>query len=330
LVAIDTKSPETGFTDLNDLRNRFETFVGLSEKTPSIENGFARIGASAFEKLHPMRLGQMIASNNRQMRSRFEGNGDLGERWKEALTLNKSGRVMPTVETPTVPQLRSYHVTNTLKRLLFQVSGAAGLALTVVIDDHFQSARAVALVAAIAILVAMLFKLPQTISALRILLRHLPIDGSVRQIGLAVCDALCKTGLIQTELQHLNVNVTQTVNGTFFLTLQGATFYESSLFSDCLAEILAPIENPRYLVVRSGEVYGLMRDDFHSVPMKLAAKKELAEIFHGSWCKYIGPGELIYTRTAKGREKLIKARFRAFSSTFGRKIKRQDRWQSDS
>ncbi len=97
--------------------------------------------------------------------------------------------------------------------------------------------------------------------------------------------------------------------------------YESSLLSDCLAEILAPIENPHYLVVREGKLFGIHRDDYHTVPPKLAVKKDLAQMFYKSWCKYVGPTEPIYTRTEEGRKRRLKATMKAFSSTFKQQVK---------
>ncbi len=45
------------------------------------------------------------------------------------------------------------------------------------------------------------------------------------------------------------------------------------------------------------------------------------------WCKYMGPTEMIYTRNDEGRERLVKAKMRAFSAVFASQVKRQDRWQ---
>lgn len=67
--------------------------------------------------------------------------------------------------------------------------------------------------------------------------------------------------------------------------------------------------------------------DFHAVPLKIGVKKKNAEIFKKYWNRYVGPTNLIYTRTDEGRSALIKARIRAFSDTFAEKVKRQDMWK---
>lgn len=327
LVAIDSKSQYSGWSDYYDLRNRFETFVGLSEKQPRIESGFERINATAFNAINGLMPSHSVPANNKMMRRRFEKITTVGQRWREALTLDEAARVVPSVETPSIPSIRRYHIKNTLKYLLFQLGGTLGLVATYVLQSQTHTTSNLLLVLSLALLGAMIYKLPQTIKTISILMKHLPVEGALKQIGLALCESLCQAGLIETSIRRMNVNIIESYDGSFYVSLTGSTFYESSLFSDCFAELLAPIDNPRYLIAREGELFGLKRDDYHAVPLKLAVKKELAQMFFKSWCKYVGPTELIYTRTTEGRKRLVKARMKAFSSTFKRDVKRQDRWQ---
>jgi len=328
LVAVDEKSFYSGWSDFFDLRKRFNTFVGLSEKVLTIESGFERMNSSVFKQLQNPATMPRIKANNRQMKSRYAKFQDLSARWQAALTLDESARVVPSVNTETVPSIKTYHVKNTLKYLLGQIAAAIFIGINIVLQAHVGYPPVLMLLLLLAVVGGMLYKLPQTIAAVRILLKHLPPDGSLKQIGLALAESLCSAGLIETSFRRMKVNVTKGYDGTYYLALWGSTFYESSLFADCLAEILAPIESPRYLVIREGEIYGMKRDDYHAIPLKLAIKKELATLFYKSWCKYVGPSELIYTRTEEGRARLIKARMKAYSSVFSREVKRQDRWQS--
>ena len=174
---------------------------------------------------------------------------------------------------------------------------------------------------------ALLYMLPQTIQAIKTVFRFLPVDGSLKQIGLALAEALCEAGFIETPFERMKVNVVELADGTFYLSLAGSTFYESSLFADSVAEILAPIESPRYLVVREGTFINRNRVDYHAVPSIFGVKKETAAVFHDAWRKYVSPTDLLYTRSADGRKKLLKAKMKAFSSAFSNEIKRQDKWQ---
>jgi superfamily II DNA or RNA helicase len=327
LVAIDTTSP-SGLNDYRQLRARFETFVGLAELRDTIESGFERLGASRLERvMQPLRPEGAVAANNAQMTQRIAELDTVGERWRRALTVAGAARVLPSVVTPKVETIRRFHVIHTLKYVLGQIAALA-LAFVGIVTGHARNLGTLLVLLLLAAVAAALYLLPKTIQAVRILLRHLPVDGSVHAIGMALCESLCQTGLVATPHRQLRVRTIAAGDGSVHVALAGGTFYESSLFADCMAEILGPIDNPRYLVVRSGTIYGMARDDYHAVPLPLAVRKEHALTFHRAWTAHVGPSEMIYTRDAAGRSRLLRARAFAFSTAFASQVKRQDRWEA--
>lgn len=211
--------------------------------------------------------------------------------------------------------------------MLAQIGFALILAIFTYLHLNAHAGERPFLIFAILISAALLYKLPKTLAVIKVLFRHLPVDGSLKRVAIALAEALSETGFIETSHRVMKVGVVKSTEGQFHAYLKGCTFHESSLFADCLTEILAPIDNPRYLVVREGQFLGSRRDDYHAVPMKLGANKEFAQIFYRSWSKNVSASELIYTRTPEGRKRLLKAKMRAFSSNFDNEVKRQDRWQ---
>jgi len=325
LVAIDRES-HSGFRDYNNLVDRFETFVGLSEKQPIIESGFGRVISKALSSYGRVDFESMLSRvNNWEMLRRYRKHNKLGKRWDRALTVQGSARVIPSIRTETVKGLKEFHFKHSMSHLIVQLAVAL-LSIVGFTFYFFKFPEVAILILAIGFAGVLLYRLPTTFRILKSLFAHLPPDGSLKQIGTALVHSLCQTGLIKTSFRRIKVNTDEAKDGTFFVGIAGCTFYESSLFADCINEILAPIENPRYIVVREGKVYGLKRDDYHAVPMKLGSKKENAQIFYQSWARYVGPSELIYTRTTEGRKLLGKARMKAFSSMFKNKLKRLDRW----
>lgn len=328
LVAIN---PETysGWGDLYGLWRRFDTFVGLSEKELIIESGFERMNLKNLKpKFDIKQSGRLLADdNNSEMQDRLRRLTSIKQRWEQALILDHAARVVPGVKTARVPRLRGLVLKHSFAYLLTQVAMAV---LATVIGYWYTTAPTSdrpLLFFAVAIAIALLYKLPKTWSLIKIVFRHLPVDGSIRRIGIALSEALCTTGFIETSARRIKVQVHKSGDGQFFVSLTGSTFYESSLFADCLSEILAPIDNPRYLILREGTFLGTQRDDYHAVPIKLATKKEFARVFYKSWCKNVSLSELIYTRTPEGRKRLLKAKMRSFSSNFHNEVKRQDQWQ---
>ncbi|TQV72091.1 DEAD/DEAH box helicase [Aliikangiella marina] len=326
LVAIDTQSP-CGLSDYYDLKKRFETFVGLSEKKPTIESGFARLNTTGLNNLVQINSARYAERNNNwQMIWRFRNRKKIASRWQDALTIDENARVLPSVKAPNTNKIQFYHFKNSFHKLWWQLVLVIGILLETVAFGLISD-QSIYWTLTLGIIALVSFKLPTTIKAVKGLIWHSPVDGSLKQIGKALCAALCQTGQIQTSFRRLKVNSVRADDGSFYLGLIGATFYESSLFADCLNEILSPIDNPRYIIIRESGFLGFQKDDYHAVPMKLATKKELAQTFYLAWCKYVCPTELIYTRSPQGRQHLIKAKMRAFSSLFSEEVKRQDRWQ---
>lgn len=326
LVAINALS-DTGWSDYHSLRKRFETFVGLSEKDLTIENGFERMHITSAFSMNAQNEAAFIASINRRMIRRFRKLDEVGERWRRALTIDESARIIPSVKTNKVPVLRGLLLKQSLKYLLIQFTGVFFVIFTGIANLHARSISQLLLFLILGVVAGLIYTLPKTLSILKIVFRYLPVDGALKQIGKALLDALCQAGLIETSIRQLRLNVASMADGSFYISLSGCTFYESALFSDCLNEILSPIDNPRYLILREGRFLGTFREDYHAVPMKFSVKKELAQLFYKSWQKNVCLSELIYTRTEDGRKRLLKAKMKAFSSTFNDEVKRLDRWQ---
>lgn len=322
LFAVDAMS-YAGWSDYLNLRKRFETFVGLSEKELTIESGFERMNATSIESYHRY----SATGNNRQMLRRYRKLDRISKRWNEALSLDETARVIPSVRTSKTPDLRGLLLKHSFSYLLTQLVVTLSGIIAAIIYSSPMFDSLLPLFLLIGIVGGLIYTLPKTISIIKIIFLYLPVDGVLKQIAKALIEALCQAGFIETSIRKMKVNIDKLPDGSFYLSLAGCSFYESSLFADCLAEILSPIDNPRYLVLREGKIYGYSREDYHAVPIKFAAKKEFAQIFYKSWQKNVSLSELIYTRTEEGRKRLLKAKIKSFSSTFKDEVKRQDRWR---
>ncbi len=279
LVAINIKS-SLGWSDLYNLEKRFETFVGLSEKELTIESGFERMKATSIQTRNIYSETAPITGNNRQMLRRYRRLNEIPQRWHQALTLNDTARVTPSIKTNKIPELRGLLLKHSLSYLLIQLTAIIGVTITCVINSHPRSISQLLIFMLVGIVGVLIYKLPKTISIIKIVFLYLPVDGALKQIAKSLVEALCRAGFIKTPIRKMKVNVTRLQDGTFHLSLSGGSVYESSLFADCLSEILSPIDNPRYLVLREGKFLGKSREDYHAVPIKFAVKKDFAQIFY--------------------------------------------------
>ncbi len=320
IVAIDLKTP-TGRADYDELARRFQTFVGLAEQRPVIEANLERLALPALSKP------ESIAVLNQQSAERMQRSGEVGKRWATAIEKADDGRVFPCVVAEPALSLKRLLFRNTLKYLIYSAFSTWLMVTSAIAQSaRADSMRALLLLCSVAGLLGLVFAGPQLVRAAFLWLRCLPVDGSLRQIGWALRDAMLDCDLLKTNRRRLDVRSTELAEGRFSLSLVGGTYFESNLFADALDEVLGPIENPRYLLTRDSAKGLLPRRDYHAVPRVLATDKEKATTFQLHWRRRLGPAELIYTRSEQGRRQLLKARSRSFSGAFQARSRRLDRW----
>lgn len=320
-----------GLLDLRELDFRFKTFVGLDVARDVIENSLARLHLPCFErKLDPVTGVELIRFDEQWFRNpdslgrmnelmvrRLHGLHGIQREWQDAIDKGTAGRVVPSVKTSAPPRLAPYHLRLTLRYFLLV---AAIAFFTVAVFAAYIPRGALIILG-----IAALYALPKFLRAAYLAYRHLPIDGSLQQIGLALRDTLCALRLIDSPSSRIAVE-SQSVGGSAYINIAGGTFRDQALFSDCIREILSPIENPRYLIVREGTSLGMRRKDYHAVPTCLGVKKEFAELLLQAWSRRVGPAQLIYTRSPEQRGVLLQARARAFSNAAARSAERIERW----
>jgi superfamily II DNA or RNA helicase len=324
LLAADPGTP-SGRTDLAQLEAKFASFAGLHARRPVIENGLSRLAMGALEE--PPDLARWNAESAR----RAADLGSLGPRWQAAVELGTQRRVIGAVDAAPPPRQRSFVFGHTLRCLLYSAFAGFLAGAEPVIrhlrPEHLADRTRLYAILAVAGTLGLIFSLPKLVKCAWIAVRHVPADGSLRQIGWALLDALHGVGALTTARHQLDLRCREVEPGRFSLSLAGGTFYESSLYADSLAAVLGPIDNPRYVISR-GDLWPwpTRRRDYHAVPPLLSGKKEAAELFHRHWRRRVGPGELIFTRNPEGRKALLRARVRALSAAFASPAQRRDRW----
>jgi hypothetical protein len=169
--------------------------------------------------------------------------------------------------------------------------------------------------------------LPYGLKAVWLFLKHGPIESSMKQIGKALLDTLAHIGAIKTKTSTMEVDTDKDARGHVFCSLEGGTSYENSLYLDAFQEILDPIANPKYLIMRKSLFAGIFRKDYHAVPKVIGAKQPFAEYFAKMWKKHVGPTQLVDTRTVEGRKLLLKAHENSLSSNFQLRSERVSCWK---
>ena len=154
---------------------------------------------------------------------------------------------------------------------------------------------------------------------------ELPLDSFLADFGRAVAEAYRSTGVAPMSPDQVRVRLNE--SGTYDVVLDSRDREMVDEFARSYRELFEPIVDQRYLVRReeaaiSGTFYAPIwyvfraafrvarRGDvaYHAVPTAFARRRDLADAFAAAWKRWVGGGDLVYTRSAAGMEILMRER----------------------
>lgn len=308
---------DTITSDIDLLIRRFRSFDGISNGDPSrIRNGLDRLHLGAAESLEAQNRATLDLARDRAQTAR---------RWAQALGgATRRGRLRDTASPSHAPRGLAWF--DTLQWLAASAvsSGAFAAANELQNSGSLQSLAMLGMAASGAATLAMA---PKLLKAAWLALRNGSLEASLHQVTRAVLDALDQAGLLPgDDASQVRVDVVRTLGGRIDLSLSGLQRPNERLVLEAVAELLGPVQNPRYLLVRRSRIWLRTRSDYHAVPAVLAARKDHAELFHRCWQDRVGSSRLVFTRTPEGRLLLLRGRARAFAAGFQRRVERRSEW----
>lgn len=301
---------EDGGKDLEKLQRRFEAFSGVSlSGTTYIENGLERLQIP-----NNFTSEQNLQTLNDPMLRIAAQRNELKDRWFDAIS--KGSVLIREVKLPyfdKVPfqEAKRLRWGSASKYLFFEVVVGAALFFPEFLAKHLATLFTQGVFQFLYVFLAGIFVslAPKTYKALKLYLLFGNTYKKTKKIGSVLLQVMYRTGKVNTPIDTISVQTEQQLNGTFVCYLKGASNAESSLFVNLLAEILAPVENPRYLLVYRHWIkrhWGLR--NYYVVPMQFGKRKEDAHLFHKCWKSHVDSSKLLYTRSIAGRKELLKAR----------------------
>lgn len=321
LVCVETGALGPG-EDYATLTRRCSAFVGVSASSPTIENGVDRLGLG-----RPPYSGDEIDNLNAQTIHRAVDRQALRTSWDEALASGPNKQLTHGITTPERNLPRDFVLRNTIAALLVE---AGTLAAAIFLGSirglarmHTSSSPFTPF--AIALGLAAVAGLPNTVLAVWRLIRHGTPERSMRQIGLAVIEALKYEGSLSAS-SEFRVYADRNRDGYIYCWLGGGTARDQTIFLRALRETLSPIENPRFLLAKT-RLWRFFGEDYFVVPGLLGRKREVAEAYATNWRKLVGPVRLVFTRTPEGRAILLRARMHSLSAAFQSHAERLSCWK---
>jgi hypothetical protein len=143
-------------------------------------------------------------------------------------------------------------------------------------------------------------------------IHRIPASAGLEDLGAAILQALAAAGGIEGKLTPANLRVVPQSDGYYRCYLEGASAADSAAFAAALDELLAPIDDPRYVISRMvvdpprgwlgavrvavtrpfGRIAGRRR--WHAVPEYLGANRTRVTSFETAWHRWVGPGSALY------------------------------------
>jgi hypothetical protein len=325
LVCVEPGSEWPG-DDYDTMQRRFKAFVGVSSLEPVIENGFKRLGIET----PPFKKGY-LQTFNESMFTLAINRDEIKETWERALCRGEDGvRLVEDIKAQKVYMPRGFVFRNTISALFWEGMFWVGYFLSEFLDGMPvpETLNGLFFMLALVFIICMIIMIPTVFKSAWLFIKHGPVKSSMKQIGITVLKALCQIGEITTDYTSIQVVVEDLEYGQVFCRIEGCNNREKSVYLQALQELLNPIENPRYILVRKSTWRNfLARKDYHAIPAIIGAKKDSAEDFAEIWAKHVGRMELVYTRNRRGRIELLRARNKSLSATFRPRSERITRWK---
>ena len=142
------------------------------------------------------------------------------------------------------------------------------------------------------------------------LLLHLNPAASIKSLGIAVYKTLCECDIISSSAKV----ETRAHKQLFFvaLHLRNASIHDQNIFNTAMAEMLSPIENPRYILIAKSLFNKYRYELSFACPSVIGKKKEYVDVLAEELKATTGNFEPIYTHREDGRRLILKCRKRSY------------------
>ena len=288
--------------DFETLKRRFSCFVAPNYSTGEIESGIERITA-----IKPPFTQQGIDHINSTMMNIAVNREKLSNIWKEETFKSKNNNVRVVTSAPRETQVKGVLLQNLLAMTgICLVLFALGSLL--IIDLIVNFSITILIIFLVIALISIIFgaKIFKKIMA------HITPLRSLKTLCNCILKTLKLMGVIKTEC-YLKIKTAKKKSLTYEIELIKASRKEDNDFNIAIKELLSPIKNPRYILIRKG-MFGYQYLLSFACPSIIGQNKENVKILEKKMATVFGRMEVVYTRNEKGREFILKCRKRSYIS----------------
>lgn len=301
--------------DLEQLKKRFEGFEAPSYYDKhQIMSGISRVLPKDFLNAMSTQGDSILSTFNQVTIAKAQNRAQTKTWWNDALYFGYGNGIMKLSTGIDTPKLTAKALC--YKGYKFEISFL--LSIFILALYYVLQLRSLFLLVGLLLVMLICFGLV----GIRYL-RTGSIAGVMKQVAIVHLETLAYLDLIKTSLKNAGIYVDN--QDSVYVGCHNLPTEENNLLIKCMQEFLDPIDNPRYILVKRGDI--ATQVDYFAIPSVMSARKQDVEVFKNLWNKYIGKGEVVYTRNYEGRKSLLKARRSAFSASKRKKSEKLSKWQ---
>lgn len=328
LACLDPTAIDGG-KDMEKLQQRFDAFTGVSLRDEVyISNGIDRL-------VLPLKWSESIeiARINKNMLLLSQQKSVFKNRWNEAI---EEGNILvrelkiPYGQEQPYAKTKKMHALNAGKYVMLEVV----LGVSVFVPEFLIKNMGAVLNKGIGQVLYLFFAAlflgfgPKTFKALKLYFLFGNQYKKTKKIGKALLGYLLDSKVLSFESVDAIIHSEQNIKGSFSIYLKDASQHDSNLFISLLEEVIAPIDNPKYLLVNGNWIKRKMGiRSYYVVPKNCGKNKTEALLFQKYWNKEVDGSRILFTRSLKGRKELLKARFSHLKYQFEEISKKAITWK---
>lgn len=303
--------------DYETLKRRFDCFFAPAYHSEVITSGIERL-----DIIRPPYHKKGIERINHEMLALAKDRQGMSKKWSAVLSGTAHPEILDVREVPKAFMSSGFLFFNFLN--LFTYGTLFFVFLRIVIGGLTGAMASLAplellLSAALAILMGVfLWKW------IKKTLHNLSPAATIKTFGTCVLQTLWEMGEIKTRDVSVKVEAEPLFKQSLLCSLTGGTAHEKSLFSTAMGELLSPIDNPRYVIIKQERIVKRKANyrDSYACPSIFGTKKEYAEAF--SRCLGTKSNEYFvhYTRSPAGHTMLNRCRRKSYINRNEIEIKR--------
>lgn len=308
---INQDKNELNSYDFEILKKRFDSFMGPNYRKGEIESGIERISA-----ITPPYDRNGIERINDEMLYLSRNRKEIAGKWQGHVA---DGKFNVAVETE-IDKEKHIPIFNFWNFGLSAILAGAEIGLLQAIIRGIMSGielKNLWLVAFVISIGLVLFHLNKNA-----VIHSNPVH-SMKTLGRVVYNTLCECGIISSSAK---VEI-KSEKGARYLSmyLRNATVHDQNIFNTAMTEMLSPIENPRYIIIKKN-IFGKYEYEVSfACPTIIAKKKEYANILAENLRNSTGNFDAVYTHCEQGRSFILKCRKKSYitfnEKAMGKKMK---------